>query len=103
MERCYDCCKHRELGYCHKFKTRIYVTNVHREPRIPIHPYNFVSLYYEDSGGIDRLIDIASKYLSEDKIAMSICTTYLSQKNITEKQRKYLVYKILNCYEPGGE
>ena len=68
-------------------------------PGILIHPLYYVSFYYNyDQKDISDLIDIANEHL-KDEVSQNIIKQYKNKGYITYKQRKYLVYSVLHCYE----
>lgn len=100
MARCYKCCKHNHMGFCNKYKEFIPISRNIMHFGILIHPLYYLETYYDyDSNDIEHLINIASKYLNDD-VSQNIIRQYKLKENITHKQRKYLVYKLLHCYEP---
>lgn len=99
MSMCYKCCKHYYMGFCSKYKETILVSRNPMHPGLLIHPLYYLDLYYEyDAKDIPHLIDIADKYL-KDEVSKNVCQQYKNKGYITFKQRKYLVYNLLHCYE----
>ena len=98
MTRCYNNCKHRCLNFCNKYGERILVSKVFVHYGISFHPLDYLSLYYAQTDDIEHLIKIAEKY-SDETSSKNICKQYRNTGKITHKQRKLLVYNILNCYE----
>ena len=69
-------------------------------PGLPLHPLDYLTLYYQyERNDIEHLIDVADKFLT-DSASMSIISWYKRKGHISFKQRKFLVWKLTNCYEP---
>ena len=99
MTRCYNNCKHRCFNFCEKYGERILVSTVSGHSGLSFHPLHYLSLYYTNSNDLEHLIKIAEKYSTKTS-SKNICEQYRKTSKITNKQRKLLVYNILNnCYE----
>jgi hypothetical protein len=98
MARCYKNCKYRSSYFCTKYGEPIQISKNMCHPGLNLHPLDYLSLYYKDSSDIEHLIEVAEKY-SDEPSSKNICKQYRETGKITYKQRKLLVYNILNCYE----
>lgn len=99
MSRCYKGCKHYSHGWCTKYDEHIIVSQSPWHPELLVHPLESLSMYYkEDNDDIYDLMDLAERYL-DDEVSESICNLFVRIGQISFKQRKLLVYKLLNCYE----
>lgn len=102
MARCYENCKHNVCGMCRKYHEAIHVSKVWAHSGLPLHPLEYLEIYYKSDRDIEHLISIAEEFLT-DNIAKSICQQFRSRGSITYKQRRYLVYDILHCAEDDGK
>ena len=101
MFECNRACKHYMLGYCVKYNEFARLTRRRGfTPGFLLHPLHYFADYYREecTTGIGHLMEIASRCLTDD-VSKSICEQYKKRGSITFRQRKYLVYNILNCYE----
>ena len=97
MSTCYKCCKHNYCGFCAKYEDTILVSRNPAHYGLLLHPLDYLELYYRyDAKDIPHLIDIANKYLKDD-VSQNILQQYKKKGYVTFKQRKYLVYNLLNC------
>jgi hypothetical protein len=97
--RCYKCCKYfsEELGYwCNKFNTKIIVSHNIAHYGLLIHPRDSID-WFEDWTN-EQLIDFCKKCQCSE-ITEKIITYYTKYQRLSEKQRKYLIYNIMDCYE----
>ena len=100
MARCYKGCKHYLNGFCTKYRDAVLESKNPFCMGLPLHPLDYLSIYYkEDEDDISHLIDIAYKFSNGDEVIDSICNLFAQNGQISFKQRKLLVYKLLNCYE----
>lgn len=101
MARCYENCKHNWCNvHCRKYNETILTSRNPFHRGLLIHPLEWLSMYYyrEVNGDISHLIDIAEKF-SEDDTSKSIVEQYKKKGYISYKQRKFLLWKLLNCFE----
>jgi hypothetical protein len=101
MARCWKCCKYYNiLGYCEKYNEILHTSKNIAHPGLPLHPLDFLELYYSEHHTPDptHLIEYAEKFL-KDTTARDIINYYKTKNKVTSKQRKYLVYNLLHCYE----
>lgn len=101
MARCYECCKHYYIfGFCEKYGELVRKSSNIYHYGLPLHPLDFLELYYSPhlTPDVSHLMQYAEKYL-EDDISKNIVQQYKSKGKISVKQRKYLVYNLLHCYE----
>ena len=98
MARCWNNCRHNVCGICHKYNEIIRRSKVPGHYNMPLHPLDFVSLWYTSDIDVDHLIEIAEKHMT-DEISKNICQQFHTKGTISFKQRKYLVYNILHCGE----
>lgn len=105
MIRCYKDCEHFDIyGYCRKYHKIIRSYNGLYE-----HPLSFFRIYFqEDTDGpvritnddIADIVKVAENYLT-DELSKSIVSYYKKHSKLSFRQRKHLVWKLLNdCYEP---
>ena len=99
MPRCLECCKYYSLSFCTKYNKDILHSKNIAHLGLPLHPFEYLTLYYKyDKNDISGLIDVADKFLT-DNASMSIISWYKRKGYISFKQRKFLVWKLTNCYE----
>lgn len=100
MVHCSSDCKH---NYCDFFCTK-YQERIHKSLNpacfgLLWHPLEYLETYYQEGDDLEHLIEIADKSLTDEK-SRNILEWYKATGFLTEKQRKYLVYVLLNlCYE----
>ena len=100
MPRCYKGCKHYYNGLCTKYREPVLESKSPFCMGLPLHPLSHLELYYkEDEDDIDHLIDVADKFSNGDEVIDNICNYFARYGQISFKQRKLLLYKLLNCYE----
>ena len=100
MVHCSLDCKHNYCGYfCTKYQERIHKSLNPACFGLLWHPLEYLDTYYQKEDGLEHLIEIADKSLKDNK-SRNILEWYKTKGFLTEKQRKYLVYVLLNgCYE----
>ena len=97
MSRCYKTCKHNYWNFCTKYNESILVSTNPLHYGLLLHPLDYLTLYYQyDQKDLTYLIDVASKFLKDD-VSKNILQQYKNKEYISFKQRKYLVYNLLNC------
>ena len=101
MARCYDDCKYNVCGFCRKYHEFIHTSKVYGHYGMPLHPLEYLDLYYKSDRDIEHLIDVAKEFLDDD-VSKNICQQFSAKGYITYKQRRCLVYNILHCYEDNG-
>ena len=94
------CCswnyKHNNRGYCTKYQKSIHKSLNPECFGLLLHPLQDLDIYYQTDKNLEDLIEIADKNLTSKK-ACGILEWYKTKGFLTEKQRKYLVYVLLNC------
>ena len=96
---CYKNCKHYYCGFCTKYNESILISKHPLHRGILIHPLHFLTIYYDEKErDLSYLMEVVEKCCN-DKVMKSILTQYKRNGFISHKQRKYLVYNILHCYE----
>ena len=102
MSRCYKNCKHNWCGgYCKKYQELISTSKNCLHYGLLIHPLEYLSIYYDyEKKDIQHLIEIADKF-ADDDISKNIIKQYKQKGYISFKQRKFLIYKLLNCCYEG--
>lgn len=101
MARCYRSCKHYYIyGFCGKYNEIVRRSNNFCHYGLPLHPLDFLELYYSPhhTPDVSHLMQYAEKFL-EDDVSKNIVQQYKSKGKISYKQRKYLVYNLMHCYE----
>lgn len=101
MARCYENCKYNWCNvYCSKYNERILISRNCFHPGLLIHPLEYLSMYYykDINGDIVHLIEVAEKF-SDDDTSKNIIDWYKKRGYISYKQRKFLVAKLLHCFE----
>lgn len=88
------------LGFCSKYEKQIIVSRNLLHYSLLIHPLDCLTIYYDTNykKDIEHLIELSEKYL-KDGTSKSICLYYRKNGYISYKQRKFLLYKIFDCYE----
>ena len=100
MARCFKGCKNYYKGFCTKYFDKVLESKSPYHIGLPLHPLSHLELYYkEDEDDIDHLIDVADKFSNGDEVIDNICNYFARYGQISFKQRKLLLYKLLNCYE----
>lgn len=100
MARCYKRCKYNDVGFCKKYNERIHVSYNPAHPGLLLHPLDYLTIYYNDNRhDISNLIKTADQFLKDDKVAQSICEQYSAKGYMTNKQKRYLLFRLLNCGE----
>ena len=100
MPRCYECCKYYRMSCCTKYNKHILHSKNIAHIGLPLHPLEYLTLYYNhEHNDINHLMDIAEKCLTDD-VSNNIIEQYKHKGYISFKQRKLLVWKLTNCYEP---
>lgn len=102
MARCYDDCKHNVCGFCRKYHEAIHVSKAWGCRGLLLHPLEYLDLYYKSDRDIEHLIKVAEEFTTDD-VSKNICKQFRSKGYITYKQRRYLVYDLLHCYEDDGK
>ena len=99
MTRCYKSCKYNVMGVCQKYGEFIHKSVNAGHYGLLFHPLDYLNLYYKrEENDVGHLMEIANKFLTDDA-SKNICRQYKEKGYISFKQRKLLVYKLLNCYE----
>lgn len=100
MATCRKDCKHNYHNwYCKKYQERIHESKSPECRGILWHPLDYLENYYNDGKDIDFLIQLVEKH-SLDSTSLNIVNQYRIKKTMSDKQRRYLVYHLLNnCYE----
>lgn len=99
MSLCYRSCKHYSCGICTKYDEIVRSSKDMSSYGLYIHPFDYLTLYYDEPNkDIESLIAIADKY-ETDNTSKGIVGNYKGKKQISDKQKRYLLYKILHCYE----
>ncbi len=98
MSRCYKNCKHNWCGgYCDKYKELVLTSRSIYHYGLLLHPLEYLSIYYDyEKKDIKHLIEIADKFANDDA-SKNIVKRYKQNGYISFKQRKLLIYKLLNC------
>ena len=104
MARCYENCKHNWCNVsCRKYNEIILTSINPFHKGLLIHPLEDLSMYYRyENKDIRRLIKIADKF-ADDDVSKNIIKQYKQKGYISFKQRKLLIYKLLNCCYEGKE
>lgn len=101
MSRCYKNCKYNwRCGYCAKYKELILTSRNIYHMGLLLHPLEYLSIYYSyDQKDIRHFIEVADKF-ADDDVSKNIVKQYKQRGYISFKQRKFLIYNLLNnCYE----
>lgn len=98
MARCYKNCKHNWCNVsCRKYNEPILISRNPLHRGLLLHPLQYLSMYYRyENNDIKHLIEIAEKF-SDDEVSKNIIKQYKQKGYISFKQRKFLIYKLLNC------
>jgi hypothetical protein len=101
MARCYQDCKYNLCNvFCNKYNEPILSSRNFLHRGLLIHPLHYLSVYYYKDINVNviHLIEIAEKHL-EDNTSKGIIEWYKQHGNISYNQRKFLVSKLLYCFE----
>lgn len=101
MSRCYKNCKYNWCNVsCRKYNEPILISRSPFHRGLLLHPLQYLSMYYRyENNDITHLIDVAEKF-SDDDVSKNIIKQYKQKGYISFKQRKFLIYKLLNrCFE----
>jgi hypothetical protein len=101
VARCYKDCKHNFCDmFCNKYGERILTSRNPFSYGILLHPLEYLSTFYHRDVNLEisHLIKIAEKF-SEDDVSKNIINQYKKNGYISYKQRKFLVYQLLHCFE----
>ena len=98
MSRCYKTCKYNFCDrYCTKYDELILTSRSMFHYGLLLHPLEHLSLYYNyDQKDIKHLIEMADKFAADDA-SKNIVKQYNQKGFISFKQRKFLIYHLLNC------
>jgi len=104
MARCYQNCKHNWCNVvCRKYDESILTSRHPLHYGLLLHPLEYLSIYYDyRKKDIQHLIDIVDKF-SDDDASKNIVKKYKQNGYISFKQRKLLIYRLLNCCYEGKE
>jgi hypothetical protein len=102
MARCYETCKYNVCGFCRKYHEAIHVSKVWAHQGLPLHPLEYLEVYYKSDQDVEHLIKVAEEFMT-DNISKNICQQFKTKGYISYKQRRYLVYNLLHCAEDRGK